>query len=363
VALAADLVVVGLTSRALGAGRPDPPRLVLLVQLLLVGAYLASIATRTLALGRNVIPFEVAQAAAVLLVGLGGAVAVSRAAAMGTAALGVASLAGGAACYAVAFAFVDRRQGRGWNFYFYTSLGIGFTLVGSRLLLDGVPVVLAWGLMAALTAWLGARHGRLALSVHAAAYLAAAALEARALGAAALAFAGSPAGPWAYPWPGALLVLAAGALCVAAARAPAGAPGAAAPPAGAAPAAAWVGRLPRLAVAATLVWVGGGAVVAAVLRALAAPPAAPSAGTVATVRTVVLALGSLLLAWSARHERMREWGWLVYPVLLAAALKLLLEDLRVSSAASLVVAFAVYGLALILAPRLLRDASRRSDPA
>jgi len=35
-------------------------------------------------------------------------------------------------------------------------------------------------------------------------------------------------------------------------------------------------------------------------------------GALATVRTGVLALGTLLVAWIGRHAKFREWGWLLY---------------------------------------------------
>ena len=47
------------------------------------GRYLGSIGIRTLVRGRNVVPFEVVQTAAVLLVGFGGALAVARATGVG----------------------------------------------------------------------------------------------------------------------------------------------------------------------------------------------------------------------------------------------------------------------------------------
>ena len=50
----------------------------------------------------------------------------------------------------------------------------------------------------------------------------------------------------------------------------------------------------------------------------------------------------------------REFGWLLYPVLAWGVVKLLIEDFRVSPPALLFVAFALYGAALIIAPRVAR---------
>jgi hypothetical protein len=61
-------------------------------------------------------------------------------------------------------------------------------------------------------------------------------------------------------------------------------------------------------------------------------------------------------AWEYAQTRSRalELGWLLYPVLVAGGLKLLAEDLRYSRASTLFVALALYGGALIVAPRLAR---------
>jgi hypothetical protein len=84
---------------------------------------------------------------------------------------------------------------------------------------------------------------------------------------------------------------------------------------------------------------------------------------VATVRTGVLVAGVLVLAWSGTLEEWREAGWLAYPLLLVIAAKLVLEDIARSRPASLFLAFALYGAALILVPRLRRRVvAPRADP-
>lgn len=49
-----------------------------------------------------------------------------------------------------------------------------------------------------------------------------------------------------------------------------------------------------------------------------------------------------------------EGAWLVYPFLGLTGLKFVLEDLRTGQPGTLFVGFALYGLALILGPRLCR---------
>jgi hypothetical protein len=90
----------------------------------------------------------------------------------------------------------------------------------------------------------------------------------------------------------------------------------------------------------TVCVIGGGVVV---------DPAA-----LAPLRTLVLAVAAILLAWICRFPRLKEAAWLVYPVLIAGGIKLLLEDVRAGRPMTLVISFALFGGALILAPRLVR---------
>jgi hypothetical protein len=121
--------------------------------------------------------------------------------------------------------------------------------------------------------------------------------------------------------------------------------------AGAAP----LGRIPRLAIAITLAWSAAGSLVAVIAAALPhATTLAVDAGVLATVRTSVLAGAAMAVAWAGRSERFRETGWLLYPLLAAGGFKLVVEDLPRSQPSTLFIALAVYGGALIAAPRLNR---------
>jgi hypothetical protein len=113
------------------------------------------------------------------------------------------------------------------------------------------------------------------------------------------------------------------------------------------------------------VWSAGGWLIGVIALALpGAPGRAADAGVIATVRTSVLAAAALALAWTGRSERFRESSWLLYPVLAAGGLKLLVEDLPRSRPATLFIALALYGGALIVAPRLVRTrASNAPDHA
>ncbi len=343
VAAIADIVVVGVTLRALAPQPRESPGAALAVQLTLLGAYLASIAIRTLLRGRNVIPFEVAQTSAALLVGLGGALSVTRATASGSDALGLASVLIGIACYGVAFVFIERQQQRGRNVYFYTSLAVVLLLVGATALLAGPPLTAVLAALAVICSAAWSRIGRLFLVIHAAVYLAAAAIASGSVGYCLREIVAGAGPPWAVPSPAMLVVLAAAALSAwLVSRSPGGD---ASPRAG----------LPRFAIVLILVLSAGGALVGYLSHALGGQAdGSIDAGLLATIRTGVLSLAALGIAWIGRHARFREWDWLVFPLLVGIGIKMAAQDFLHSRPATLFVALALYGTALILAPKLRR---------
>ena len=352
VALAADLVVLGVTLRASAPEPRDAPNVAMLVQLSLLGAYVVSIAIRTLVRGRNVIPFEVVQTAAALVVGFGGAVSLTRAAGALPTRLGVASLAFGAACYGVAFAFIDRRTDRRRNVYFYTTLALVLVLVGFTLVLGERWPGVVFAALAVLAAGLWSRVGRLFMLLHGAAYIAAAGIVSGTLSYCAGALAAGEVGPWAVPGSVMLVVLVAGGLSVGLA---------AVQP-------KWDSSVfasgPRFVITLVFVWAAGGCVIgylAPVAGGLA--DRSVDLGVLATVRTGVLAVATLLIAWIGRHARFREWGWLVYPLLVGTGLKMVAQDFMHSRPATLFIAMALYGTALIVAPRLRRGGDKVLAPS
>ncbi|RMG45519.1 MAG: hypothetical protein D6718_07205 [Acidobacteria bacterium] len=99
---------------------------------------------------------------------------------------------------------------------------------------------------------------------------------------------------------------------------------------------------------------------AAALAVLAiASAAGAGAAWLSTLRTAALAALALAAAGLGRAPRFAVAGWLLYPALTVGGVKLLLEDLRVGRPATLVLSLAMFGLALIAAPRL----ARRPSPA
>jgi hypothetical protein len=77
-------------------------------------------------------------------------------------------------------------------------------------------------------------------------------------------------------------------------------------------------------------------------------------GVLATVRTALLSALAVLAAWLHRPGAFSAMGTLAYPLLAIVGVKLALADLRVSTAATLFIALACYGLALVLVPRMRR---------
>lgn len=344
VALAADAVVAGVTLRALSPEHQDVTAVALALQWALLGAYVVSIAIRTLVRGRNVTPFEIVQTAVALLIAFAGALVLTRATGTLPATIGIASLVCGAACYGLAVAFVDRRRDVEWNLYFYTTLALVLVLAGLVLALGGEwwPGAV-FALLGVLAVALWSRAGRPYLLFHGATYLVAAGIVSGALSYGAWALAAGPAGPWVSPGAVVLVVLLASAVSarLVAARAN---------PEGGAPASGL-----RLVIILVLVWVGSGWVIghlAPVAAGLA--DRAVDLGALATVRTAVLAVAALLIAWLGRQARFREWAWLVYPMLVGIGLKMVVQDFQHSRPATLFIALALYGAALIVAPRLRR---------
>jgi hypothetical protein len=120
----------------------------------------------------------------------------------------------------------------------------------------------------------------------------------------------------------------------------------------------------RVVIVVALVWLATGCATGFLAPLLAgAADGTVDLGVLATVRTGVLAAATLLVAGIARRERFREWAWLVYPLLVLVGLKMVAQDFKYSRPATLFIALAVYGIALIVAPRLRRGRSGTSAPA
>jgi len=310
----------------------------------LVGIYLGSFAGRMVQRFRPVNAFEIVQTLAVLLIGFGGAVRIASTLHTGLAALGGAILVAGAACYGVAFHFVEDRSQVQANFLFFTTLALAFVLSGGFLLLSWKPLSLALATLGLLFVLMGLRFDRSTLGFHAIAYLAAGTLTSTLMGQVQRAFLSTGTAPMEAPEGVGLFttaILASAHFLLVARRSPDGMP--------------WHLRLPSFVCAALALAGLGGTAVWLSCRWLG--QGALEAGNLAAVRTAVLALSIIALAYLGRRFPASEGSWLVYPLLALTALKLLLEDLPAGRPLTLFVAFSLFGIALILAPRLLRPES------
>ncbi|MDH4289740.1 MAG: hypothetical protein OEW27_12665 [Aquincola sp.] len=342
-AVAADIAVAGVTLRAFAAEPRDTPQAAMLLQLLLFVGYFGSIAYRTLVRGRDVSRFEVVQTVAVLAVSLGGAVFMWQAAHAVPAVLGVAALLVGATCYGVATAVVERRAEGALNFYFYTTLALVLVLAGFTIAVDSVWLGAVFACFGVLGAGLWSRLGRLFMLLHGAVYLVAAGIVSGALGYGLRTLVAGAEGPWRVPGAVMLLVLAATVLCAALAARRSLSSG------------DEVAVGTRFVITIVLVWLAAGSLIG-LIAPLAGTQADRSVdpGVLATVSTGVLSMATLVIAWIGGRIRFREWGWLVYPLLVGIGLKLVTQDFKHSRPATLFIALALYGTALIVAPRLRR---------
>lgn len=342
VALVVNIVALGLVLRAVGPERPDPPVAVIGLLMALVGSYLASIAVRTLVRGREIVPFEIIQTAASLLLGLGGSVYVVRATQSAVEPLGVVSVILGVGSYAVAYAFISRMHGKNVNFYFYTALALVFALAGLRLLLGDMLLILSFCVLGVIVTLLGRRFHHPALLLHGFTYLLGAAWVSGLMKDAGAAILGDAAAHVrGSGWIGWLVLLASIGCSLTLNRKRESEVG-------------FMTRLARLGQVGLLAILLGGTViylaVILITRLLGHPI---EQGGIATLRTVVFACSAVVLAASAHRWEIHEMGWLAWVLLGGTGLKILMEDLHHSGPALLFMAFAAIGIAFILVPRLL----------
>ena len=309
----------------------------------LIAVYFGSFVTRTLVRGRDATVLEIGQSVTVTVIGFAGSFLLVRGDYALQNLIGWAGLLLAIGCYAAAFAFIDRRRGRGRNFIFYSSLGIAFLLMACRVLLSGSAATVALALVAAFAAWVGGRWRRATLSLHGAIYLIAASLFGGVFSVALDAFLGPTVPPIGSISPPYLLVLVVAAFCASLSVSMEGSP--------------WgqSARGTRVADLAVLLAATGGAAILAFSQVLPADGAGViNRGDLATLRAAVLAASAVLVAGASRWPRFSEASWFVYPLLLACGLKILMEDFRTGQSFTLFASLTCFGLALIIAPRLTR---------
>ena len=315
---------------------------VLVLGLALCLSYLGIVSLDALVRRQKLKAFAGLHGGAAALLGYGGIVRIASGVSAGVAAgLGALGLLLGVGAYVAAIRRVERAE-RG-KLLFYSSLGLFFVLAGSGLLLPEAALPFAWAALAMLCAWAAVRVSRVTLSLHGAIYALAAAIASGLTSLGGHAFAAPAARAWPPFTAGAALALVAATVCCAL------------PVPRLSPFWKPYAGFTRLVQLTVLTWGAGGTLLYLLAPLIAGRPGAGvDAGLLAAVRTAVLAASALLLGWVARWERLHEAAWLVYPLLIAAGVKLLAEDFPQGRPLTLFVALALCGGALILAPRLAR---------
>jgi hypothetical protein len=343
------LMIVSVSLRPTVPGIPGGPSFPLAVAVLLtyLVVYLGSFSLLMLALGQRPGGFEFVQSVVCLVVGLTSLAAVTRGVGGATEILGWSTLLAGAASYGVSFGFIDRRLGMGRRFFYYSSLGLILVIWGLRNVADDSTATVILSVLGIAAALAGRMNDRLTLRAHSAAYVTAAAaiagLGAQAVETLLLPITGAGSSVAALD----VAVAAAAVTCYVVIA-----------PIRQVESVRWQTRLPAfiLAVVAlfSLASVGLGWAFEFIGRGSAVDPA-----WAAAIRTAILSLSAIILAGLGSKRHLLELTWLVYPVLVVTGVKLLFEDLRHGKPLALFVSFAFLGVALIVAPRLLR---KRSPP-
>ena len=336
-ALVANVMIVVL------AGRPERQfGWVLLVQVIAIGGYLGSVAFRTMARNRRVLPFEVGQSVGILVLVVPSVFALLPAHSSGATIAAAILLFSGVAAYVMMFVLIERRAHLA-NLFFYSLCGLVLTIAGATLAIPRTAPVLT-AVAGAAAAVLARRRVPVVFCTQAVLLTTAAAVSAGLFAASAAALT-APAALWPAPNGSASVALVCGIAALAIApRRDAGALGH-----GIAAA--------RLGLSAVVLCTVAGPTVY-LAASLLQQTSGWDAAWLATLRTAVIVLMTLAVARVSRQIAWREAGWLIYPLLVVLGAKLLLSDLPSGRPVTLFIALAAYGIALITAPRALRHRSQ-----
>ncbi len=326
---------------------PVSPSAVLTAQLALALIYMGTAISQSVVRRRTLAFSEMAQTAAALLIGIGGAAWVfkeHRAVMLG---LGIAALIGGIAFYGVSFLLFERENKR--NFRALSTFGLLMVLAGIFLPFSRSEF---WILSCAcaLGCCYAARTFILpTLGLHGAVYLLLGSLAAGATSQPLQVLFAIGAGP--VEWRASIGVLVAAAVSwVAIAGISPGAPG------------HWRNQISSLALAAHVVWITAGLALYGILAIWRTGVSGESGSVPAdTLGTVVLTGLSLALAWAGTHWRKRELVWLLYGFMALGAYKLAIRDFSNERNLALVVSLLCYGGALIVLPQMLRGKRAAGD--
>lgn len=304
-------------------------------------AYLASFVLRNLVRERNIVTFELVQTIAALVMALGGAVWIAAVKDTLELPLALAMLAIAAASYAASFVFIPRHFTSPTNFFFYSSLALVLVLGAGAFISKGLPGSVLWSALALTSAFFAGRYEKPVLAMHSAIYLLAGMIGAGLVQSGFRVLALEADGKWSVSWSGALLVLAASAM--AAGIHPIERKGSYS-----------IWSLAKLLILFVLGWTFATLLMALVGRLLHGTT--PDAGLVAFERTAILSGLTIAAALVARYATLSPGKSLANILMVALAMKLLWDDLRVGTPLTMFLSFACVGAALILATKLRKRA-------
>jgi hypothetical protein len=327
-ALTADLavlIVAWVITRPQGIPETYPPfgmSSVVALQMMLVLVYVLGMGYRTLVTGDDITNFEIAQNTVAIGLFIWGSVVMGREAPAARFVVEAFCLAAGLACYATAVRFLAR-QSRHRNFLMYGLFGLALVMAGISILFSGPALVFVWCTLAVVASWLGTHEHQLSLQLHSPAFLAAAAAGSGLIEFSRQALHGASA-----PNEARLLEIVAATLALALCywMAGAGDTGKA--------------RIPALLIGALLSWALLGLGGAAVTTLLG-----PDSTFSSTLRTgLICGLALALARWSFRRQ---ELTWLLYPLMLYGAYRLLTEDFPHGRPTALALSLLFYGGTLL----------------
>ena len=341
-AVGANLGVLALVGLAHSEQWAIDPRLPFVFAVVLLAVYLSSFTYHSHVQDQLLGFFETVQTLIAGGIVLGSASMAVQGGQLGTTTAGMLSMLLGVGGYVLAVARGTRER-RYRNFFYYSTFGLVFVVAGTGLLLPIVWAAVIWALMAVAMAWFSGRTGWVSLSLQCTFLLLAAGIGSGLLVTGLEALVGDPVNGWAAITYSHIGVAAATVACLFI------------PVAQESERWGALAGLPQLIVLALSVWEVGGLIVAFGSLTLAGANGAEfNLAALAALRTAVLSAASVTLALSSRHWRWPEARWLVYPVLVLVGFKLFVEDFPNGQPASLFVALAFVGSALLLVARLLK---------
>jgi hypothetical protein len=341
-ALGANAGVGALVALSLSDRWPIPPTLAFVFAVLLLLSYLANITFHTHVRGRLVNMLETAQTAVAGLIVLAAAVVAVRAGDLGMQTVGIMGIVLGVGGYGLAIAR-ETRTLRYRNFFYYSTFGLVFLLVGTGILLPLAWASAMWALMAVAMAYFSSRVGWVSLSLQCTILLVVASAGSGLLEVGLGALVGSPGADWAVVNVPHIVVALATVACLfipVAQRSE-----------------RWgkLAGLPQLIVLILSVWSVGGTFIVITAPGIAGVSGPePNLAALAALRTAMLSVAAVTLAFSSRYPRWPEARWLVYPVLVLVGIKLFVEDFPNGEPTALFVALGFVGSALLLSAPLLK---------